>query len=1102
MAEQENSLTLAFTISVGGQEAGTQEFEQEMVTIGKGQAAVLQISDPDLADLHAAVQLGDDGTVTLLDLGSEAGTLLNGERINNSAVKDGDEIRLGQTVIKLGLLTPEPAQEEVTDEGPSPVDSDDDYVDPHEHTPEEEIADAESVMDFILRSGTAESDLGIDRKAPMVLEVAEIWSGTVMNVKHFAKDVPAVWVGDRRARQIRVLSNIFTAILVLGVGYFMITHANLPEPPKVPTEAHALAGGQTDADLLVAWADRDTAEKERIAAERKAKRDAERASIEAEADERIAKDSRKYARDAETRFKDAKKAAEEKEADFTKTLADYEEEVRKDVITEVREEREAAAEELAEKNAPPDPYRDLRDEWTAEKRKAFEAEVKKAQRPMLPPRFELLEQPNYEKLVIEQMLPLAREAAPKGKLKKSWMDEFAKWTEEYDILDDLHIKRVAEDLVLGTRVIVDDEILLLAAGFDPSKVYGVSEDGKEIEIENESELQLWEPTEEQKTARKDTYKEIQQLLFIQNKKKRSTRGMCTAAKNLLEYEEFAKNFEYNARYSKCLADKSKFDQSRDFFERAIENLPSSPKDMDDSVAEDYLIALTVKARTLLRDAYGGDPAKADTSLIPIDKRERAYEAYDDVRGFIIQKIQRGNELKSAHHSIHRLGMERLKEKQQDQVWAAIKLGLVILFLLPIGFGFDEVRARKMAQDFFVSSDNLPSDHWAIVEQDAAGIKVNFTKESVGFLESGGQRTSTADLVASGKAREIGGYYQVEMGEEDRFVNDIGHMVFFMQKVFKPKVIPAPIGGNIDWLYLGTLIALMFLGGALMVSLLTMEYDPSQEVITIPDRFVELMVQQVEKEKDKKKPAGNPDAGEGAKAKDEEGKTGKKEAKLKKAKGSKVAIQKSELDKKIAESTGLLADLNSMADTSIFGTGGLDDSVSNVVGGLIGSQYGNQMGAGGLGSRGSGLGGGGTAEGLGGLGTKGRGSGGSGYGRGGGYYGQKGGGAPGVGAGDPIILGALDKSIIDRIVKKHLPQIRYCYQKELNKNPKLFGKMVVKFVIAKDGSVSSSSTKSSTLKSPIVENCIHSRFMRMRFPQPKGGGIVIVSYPFVFNSQGG
>ncbi len=105
-------------------------------------------------------------------------------------------------------------------------------------------------------------------------------------------------------------------------------------------------------------------------------------------------------------------------------------------------------------------------------------------------------------------------------------------------------------------------------------------------------------------------------------------------------------------------------------------------------------------------------------------------------------------------------------------------------------------------------------------------------------------------------------------------------------------------------------------------------------------------------------------------------------------------------------------------------------------------------------------------------------------------------------GDPIILGALDKSIIDRIVKQHLPQIRYCYQKELNKNPKLFGKIVVKFVISKEGEVSSASTKSSTMNNPIVEKCINSRFMRMRFPKPKGGGIVIVSYPFVFNAQGG
>ena len=37
-----------------------------------------------------------------------------------------------------------------------------------------------------------------------------------------------------------------------------------------------------------------------------------------------------------------------------------------------------------------------------------------------------------------------------------------------------------------------------------------------------------------------------------------------------------------------------------------------------------------------------------------------------------------------------------------------------------------------------------------------------------------------------------------------------------------------------------------------------------------------------------------------------------------------------------------------------------------------------------------------------------------------------------------------------------------------------------------------------LDSSAVEQCIVGRFMRMQFPEPKGGGIVIVSYPFIFS----
>lgn len=99
--------------------------------------------------------------------------------------------------------------------------------------------------------------------------------------------------------------------------------------------------------------------------------------------------------------------------------------------------------------------------------------------------------------------------------------------------------------------------------------------------------------------------------------------------------------------------------------------------------------------------------------------------------------------------------------------------------------------------------------------------------------------------------------------------------------------------------------------------------------------------------------------------------------------------------------------------------------------------------------------------------------------------------------DPVILGALDKSLIDAVIKRNMNQIRYCYQRELTRSPGLAGKVAVKFVIAKDGSVSSAVTKTTTLNNAAVEDCLNARFIRFQFPEPKGGGIVIVTYPFVF-----
>jgi hypothetical protein len=221
----------------------------------------------------------------------------------------------------------------------------------------------------------------------------------------------------------------------------------------------------------------------------------------------------------------------------------------------------------------------------------------------------------------------------------------------------------------------------------------------------------------------------------------------------------------------------------------------------------------------------------------------------------------------------------------------------------------------------------------------------------------------------------------------------------------------------------------------------------------------------------------------------EGGTEVGEADVKKRVGERIVMQKQQVDREVGEDPQFAGVLGALPEAALEPAGLQQDALA----GLIGEPV---IGAGGLAARGAGLGGGGAADGLGGFAPRGRG-----YGTGGGNFGSKGEGGIGTIGGDPIILGALDKSLIDAVIKRNLNQIRYCYQRELTKNPHLGGKVTVKFVIAKDGAVSSATTKVTTLNNVSVETCINGRFLRMQFPEPKGGGLVIVSYPFLFSPDG-
>ncbi len=107
-------------------------------------------------------------------------------------------------------------------------------------------------------------------------------------------------------------------------------------------------------------------------------------------------------------------------------------------------------------------------------------------------------------------------------------------------------------------------------------------------------------------------------------------------------------------------------------------------------------------------------------------------------------------------------------------------------------------------------------------------------------------------------------------------------------------------------------------------------------------------------------------------------------------------------------------------------------------------------------------------------------------------------APGAAVGgDAVILGALDKAVIDEVVRRDMSRLRYCYQRELAKLPTLSGSVTVKFVVSSTGTVSSASTGTTTLGNAEVEGCLNARFMELVFPRPAGGGIAIVKYPFEF-----
>jgi hypothetical protein len=95
-----------------------------------------------------------------------------------------------------------------------------------------------------------------------------------------------------------------------------------------------------------------------------------------------------------------------------------------------------------------------------------------------------------------------------------------------------------------------------------------------------------------------------------------------------------------------------------------------------------------------------------------------------------------------------------------------------------------------------------------------------------------------------------------------------------------------------------------------------------------------------------------------------------------------------------------------------------------------------------------------------------------------------------------VNGRLPSEVIQRIVRQNYGRFRLCYENGLRGNPSLQGRVSVRFVIGRDGSVSNVGNSGSDLPDQSVVQCVVRSYYGLSFPEPENG-IVTVVYPIVF-----
>jgi hypothetical protein len=99
-------VALTFALYQGDQLVRRDTIAQDIVKVGKDPRSHLRVDDDLASRMHAVIEVASPADITLIDLGNEPGTLVNGQRVNKCKIRPGDQIQIGSTLIVLENAEP------------------------------------------------------------------------------------------------------------------------------------------------------------------------------------------------------------------------------------------------------------------------------------------------------------------------------------------------------------------------------------------------------------------------------------------------------------------------------------------------------------------------------------------------------------------------------------------------------------------------------------------------------------------------------------------------------------------------------------------------------------------------------------------------------------------------------------------------------------------------------------------------------------------------------------------------------------------------------------------------------------------------------------